>query len=147
MTDSHKNLPRQEQEPLNKGLLLIIGGAVIFGVARYFGTFRTLRTPFGVILNERNNGDSLDVKVGSTLSVSLQSSPSVGTWRLSPANDPLFNQPTTTSAIKTGLGYSFRQSRIWKITPEMVGTHRIQLDYQRGDEAPIKTFSVVVTVA
>lgn len=131
---------------LNKGLITaVIGGGLLLWAARALGAFGVLRTPFGVLLNESNNGENFAAKVGSVVTVSLESDPSVGTWRISPANDPLFNQPTTSSGIKTSL-YRFRQSRSWRLTPAMLGAHRIQLDYQRGDVAPTKTFSFNVLV-
>ena len=130
---------------LNKGLVAaIVGGGLILWAVRALGS-GLLRTPTGVILNESNNGESFVAKVGSVITVTLESNPSVGTWRLSPANDPLFNQPSTSSEIKTQSGYAFKQSRTWRLTPAMLGTHRVQLDYQRGD-APTKTYSFVVTV-
>ena len=133
--------------PLNKGIIaLLIGAGLLLWVARALNAFGMLRTPFGVILNEANNGENLTSKVGSVITITLHENPSVGTWRISPANDPLFNQPTTSSGIKVGTRYDIRKSRSWKLTPEMVGTHRIQLDYQKGSETPTKTFSFVVTV-
>ena len=133
--------------PLNKPLIAaVIGGGLLLWAARAFGAFGLLRTPFGVILNEANNGESLTVKVGSVVTVTLEENPSVGTWRLSPANDPLFNQPTTSSGIKVGTRYDIRKSRSWKLTPAMLGTHRVVLDYQKGNESPTKSFSFTVTV-
>lgn len=140
-------MPNSPKSFLNNPLVtLIVGGGLLLWAARAMGAFGMLRTPFGVLLNETDNGGSITEKVGSVVTVSLNSSPSIGTWRLSPANDPLFNQPTTSSGIKTGVGYDFRQSRSWKLTPGMIGTHRIQLDYQKGNEPPTKSFSVIVNV-
>lgn len=133
--------------PWNKNLtLLVIGGGLLLWAARAFGAFGLLRTPFGVILNAANNGERLTAKVSSIVTVTLEENPSVGTWRLSPANDPLFNQPTTSSGIKVGTRYDIRKSRSWKLTPAMLGTHRVQLDYQKGSEPPTKRFSFTVTV-
>ena len=131
---------------LNKGLVaVIVGGGLILWAVRTLGS-GLLRTPSGVLLTESNNGEKFTAKIGSAITVTLESNPSAGTWRLSPMNDPLFNQPTTSSGIKTQSGYAFKQSRTWKLTPAMLGTHRVQLDYQRGDAAPTKTYTFDVTV-
>lgn len=133
--------------PLNKPLITaVIAGGLLLWAARAFGAFGLLRTPFGVILNEANNGESLTAKVGSVVTVTLEENYSVGSWRLSPQNDPLFNQPTASSGIKIGSGRDIRKSRSWKLTPAMLGTHRIVLDYQKGSEPPTKSFSFTVTV-
>jgi len=133
--------------PLNKGLItLVVGGGLLLWAARAFGVFGLLRTPFGVILNEANNGERITGKVGSVVTVTLEENYDVGSWRLSPQNDPLFNQPTTSSGIRVGSGRNIRKSRSWKLTPAMLGTHRVVLDYQKMNEAPTKNFSFTVTV-
>lgn len=134
-----------DKAPLNKGLLaLVLGGGLLLWAARVFGA-GPLRTPVGLLLNENNKGDSFTSKVGSIITLTLESNPSAGTWRLSPANAPLLSQPTVSPPMPTS-GQQFRQSWSWRLTPEMVGIHRVQLDYQRGDQAPTKSYSFSVNV-
>ena len=134
-----------DKTPLNKGLLaLVLGGGLLLWAARVFGA-GPLRTPVGLVLTEYNNGGNFTSEVGSVITLTLESNPSAGTWRLSPANAPLLSQPTTSPPMPTS-GQQFRQSWSWRLTPEMVGTHRVQLDYQRGDQAPTKTYSFTVNV-
>ena len=136
----------EQKVALNKGLVaIILGSALAFWIARAFAGTGPIRTPFGVLLTESNNDTRFNAKVGDIITVTLWSTPAIGSWRISLSNDPLFNQPTTSSGIEVRRG-TIRQSRSWKLTPEMIGTHRVQLDYQRGNEPPTKAFSFVVTV-
>ncbi len=106
-----------------------------------------------ITLTEKDNGATVTVKPGSTIDVVLPSNPSTGfTWYPATERYPLGRPEIKTIATGPIIpGASVVETRTYKVTPAMIGAHRIQLEYKRTSDpssvAPAKIFlfNILVT--
>lgn len=113
------------------------------------GAFKGSRAD--VTLTEKDTGSTVTVKAGSTIAVVLMTNPSTGySWQ--PATDryPL-GQPVLSTAFTNPslVGSPVIETRVYKTTPSMIGSHRVYLEYKRSFEqvasAKVFYFDAVVT--
>jgi predicted secreted protein len=118
-------------------------GILLGGIVAWVFWPRDAKAEGGVRLTEKDNGTTVTVKSGASVVVILATNPSTGFgWYAATDRFPL-GQPEVKS-IATGPiipGASGIETRTYKITPAMVGSHRVQLEYKRpGDAQPAKIF-------
>jgi len=99
-------------------------------------------------VGEESNGQTVRVGVGESLFVRLPSNPSTGyRWEIASIS-PALGAPKIEEMPGAGVGASGWTRFIWDMTPNMVGTQRLQLAYVapgRGG-AVAKTFSLTLNV-
>jgi predicted secreted protein len=99
-------------------------------------------------VGEESNGQTVRVGVGESLFVRLPSNPSTGYgWEIASIS-PALGAPKIEEMPGAGVGASGWTRFIWDMTPNMMGTQRLQLAYVapgRGGAAA-KTFSLTLNV-
>ncbi len=101
------------------------------------------------VITEADEGKTIDVALGQSFSIQLASTPSSGyRWTVQRV-DRTLGYPTESYQSSGGaVGSGGKQRFTWstKSPLRLEGQHAIQLSYQRGSQAPSKTFSVTVNV-
>jgi predicted secreted protein len=105
-----------------------------------------------LIITDKDNKKTFNVKYGQTVTVKLTSNASTGyEWKIL-ATDKSFGYPSSTVVSPgTAVGGAGYTKLVWKTNnPFAVGQHTVTLGYQRADataDAKIKTFTFTVIVA
>jgi predicted secreted protein len=100
------------------------------------------------VIGEKENGKSVDVAAGRSFTIALDSSPWTGFHWIVKTVDKSLGQPTqsTVPGDTTRPGAPGVQKFTWKTKSALVGSHAITLAYQKGSQAPAKTFKVTINV-
>jgi inhibitor of cysteine peptidase len=105
-------------------------------------------------LTDADNGKTVTLTKGQSLLVKLQSNPTTGyKWSVT-STDRTFGYPASESFLKNGdgpVGSGGLQRLTWKTNSplDMVGTHKVKLEYKRSWEtnvAAAKTFTFTVKI-
>lgn len=106
-----------------------------------------------LIITDKDNGKTFNIKYGQTITVKLASNASTGfEWRVL-ATDRSFGYPTSTTLLPgTAVGASGYTKLVWKTNnPMAVGEHTVTLGYERpsgnADSKKTKTFTFTVLVS
>jgi predicted secreted protein len=122
------------------GIGILVGSLVTW---IFYKKAHAASAPSELRLTEKDSGSMVTAKPGSNIVVVLPANPSTGFgWYAATDMFPL-GQPEVRN-IATGPilpGASSIETRTYRITPAMIGSHRVQLEYKRpGDAQPAKIF-------
>jgi inhibitor of cysteine peptidase len=105
-------------------------------------------------ITDADNGKTVTVTKGQSILVKLQSNPTTGYKWVVASTDRTFGYPASDRFVQNGdgaVGSGGLQRLTWKTTSplDMVGTHKVKLEYKRAWEtnvAPAKVFSFTVKI-
>lgn len=104
-----------------------------------------------VLVTEEDAGGTVSARVGQDIRLELPANPTTGyRWKVTSTNRSFgypFREDFAPSSDAVGAGGT--QIFVWRTSGPLplAGSHRVTLGYQRGDEAPTRTFEFTVEIA